>query len=255
MAYINLLEDDNFDVIYVQFGSVNEPFLHEYNEMILSVLDRNSFTEIESYETLYLKIDKKTETYTFVDNILEKRNQDREYLASRKEIILHFNNLPKVIINLDLERLVDNSIPAYTQFVLEEFENSGFKYKNVNNRNYRSKYLRVNFLNKTLTFTNQLIENDEPNSDFKIDDLKKLFDKYFTVPEWFRHETLHTTSVMLESINSHLVDHHYYDQKINPAFNENIDKAIDYLWKAYQAVGDHEENEVMKYMKKATIDF
>lgn len=67
-------------------------------------------------------------------------------------------------------------------------------------------------------------------------------------PKWFRHEALHTTHVCTEMVYDHLVNHHYYDSKINPDFNKQIDLAIDHLFNAYQIAGNP-DNEVKKKMK------
>ena len=67
--------------------------------------------------------------------------------------------------------------------------------------------------------------------------------------KWFRHEALHTTSVILEMMEEHLKNHHYYHSGINPKFNENIDKAIDSIFQAYQDIGGGRENEVKKKIK------
>ena len=61
-------------------------------------------------------------------------------------------------------------------------------------------------------------------------------------PKWFRHEASHTTNLFVENINDHLIKHHYYNSNINPKYNKLIDKAIDTLAAAYQAI--NEENEV-----------
>ena len=37
---------------------------------------------------------------------------------------------------------------------------------------------------------------------------KGIVKKYLN-PKWFRHEALHTTSVLMESIQQHIVEHHY----------------------------------------------
>lgn len=67
-------------------------------------------------------------------------------------------------------------------------------------------------------------------------------------PKWIRHEALHTTNLLLESIEEHLANHWYYQSKINPKFNHEIDKAIAALAEAYQ-VGGNEKNEVKKKIK------
>lgn len=67
-------------------------------------------------------------------------------------------------------------------------------------------------------------------------------------PKWIRHEALHTTNLLLESIEEHLAKHWYYQSKINPKFNQEIDKAIAALAEAYQS-GGNEKNEVKKKIK------
>ena len=68
--------------------------------------------------------------------------------------------------------------------------------------------------------------------------------KKYLKPKWFRHEALHTTSVLMESVQQHIIDHHYYHSKINPEFNKKIDEAIDLLYAAYSSC--KKENEQSK---------
>ncbi len=240
MAFISVLDDDSIDIIFVQYGAVVAPFVQEENELILSVLEKESYNEIPSEGKLYLKINKLDSTYNFVDHILEKRNQEREYISSRKEILKHFNSYPQKIITIDLERLLDTSIPANTQLDLEKFKSAGFNFINKCNT---SKFARINFIRETIQFITDW------DTSYNIKDANKLFDYYYVTPEWFRHEALHTTNVLLENVNDHLLEHHYYDQGINPEYNSHIDRAISALSDAYQAVGLDGENEVKKYMK------
>lgn len=65
--------------------------------------------------------------------------------------------------------------------------------------------------------------------------------------DFFRHEALHTSSVILEMVSNHLVDHHYYHQTINPKYNALVDEAIDALYAVYSSID--EENEVFKRMR------
>lgn len=238
MAFVELLKNDSIDIIYVRTKAALDPFVQEYNELFLTVLKKESYTEIQSKETTYLKIDKIESTYTFTDHINEDRDQSREYLASREELIKNFNSYPQKIITVDLESLLGSVIPANTLFLLEKFEDAGFTY--INHQN--TKHARINFINKTIQFVNSF-DDVEP-----LKTAEKLFDYYYVTPEWFRHEALHTTNVLLESVNNHLLEHHYYHQEINPLFNKHIDRAISALFDAYQAVGLDEENEVKKYM-------
>lgn len=240
MAFISLLDNDSIDIIYVPYGAVVAPFVQEENELILTVLQKESYKEIDSNGKLYLKINKLDGTYSFVDHILETRNQDREYLSTREEILKHFNSYPQKIITIDLEPLLDNSIPAKIQLKLEKFKSAGFKILNKINR---PKYARINFIRETIQFITDW------NTQYNIKDANKLFNYYYVTPEWFRHEALHTTSVLLQSVNDHLLEHHYYDQEINPEYNNHIDRAISALSDAYQSVGLDEKNEVKKYMK------
>lgn len=57
-------------------------------------------------------------------------------------------------------------------------------------------------------------------------------------PKWFRHEALHSTNMLYENVHDHLLEHHYYHSKINPKYNEHIDKALEHLWQAYQSCDD-----------------
>ena len=68
--------------------------------------------------------------------------------------------------------------------------------------------------------------------------------KKYLKPKWFRHEALHTTSVLMDSVQQHIIDHHYYHSKINPEFNKKIDEAIDLLYAAYSSC--NKENEQNK---------
>lgn len=65
--------------------------------------------------------------------------------------------------------------------------------------------------------------------------------------DFFRHEAMHTSSVILEMLNDHLTDHHYYHQTINPKYNALVDKAIDALYAVYSSID--EENETFKRMR------
>ena len=67
--------------------------------------------------------------------------------------------------------------------------------------------------------------------------------KKYLKPKWFRHEALHTTSVLMDSVQQHIIDHHYYHSKINPEFNKKIDEAIDLLYAAYSSCNkEYEQN-------------
>ncbi len=82
--------------------------------------------------------------------------------------------------------------------------------------------------------------------------IKKFVDDVFykVDPKWFRHEALHSTNLLCETLDTHLVNHHYYHSNINPKFNEEVDLAIEHLNKAYQACGNYEVNEVSKKIKR-----
>ena len=66
-------------------------------------------------------------------------------------------------------------------------------------------------------------------------------------PKWYRHESLHTTDVILNLVNDSLIGHMYFDSGINPVFNKHIENAIEELCKAYQAC--NKENEVRSKIK------
>ena len=56
----------------------------------------------------------------------------------------------------------------------------------------------------------------------------------------------------MESVQQHIIDHHYYHSKINPGFNKKIDEAIDLLYAAYSSC--KKENEQDKYSFPKKID-
>ena len=126
---------------------------------------------------------------------------------------------------------------------LKKLYDCGFKNKNTKTK---CDYLKIDFENEIVEYCNtnfiskMFIEYDS------IKSLKSRIDSKYVNPEWFRHEALHTTNVLLETIYDHLVEHQYYHQKINPEFNKCVDDAIDSLFRAYQSVD--EECEVKKYM-------
>jgi len=66
-------------------------------------------------------------------------------------------------------------------------------------------------------------------------------------PKWFRHEALDRTHLLLDSVNSYLVEHMYHDSGINPEYSKHIKDALESLHKAYQACV--KENEVKKKIK------
>ena len=55
MAFISLLDNDSIDIIYVQYGAVVAPYVQEENELILTVLQKESYKEIDSNGKLYFK--------------------------------------------------------------------------------------------------------------------------------------------------------------------------------------------------------
>lgn len=63
-------------------------------------------------------------------------------------------------------------------------------------------------------------------------------------PKWHRHESLHTTDLIVNLVDNSLIDHTYFVSGINPAFNKHIENALEELCKAYQAC--NKENEIFK---------
>ena len=57
-----------------------------------------------------------------------------------------------------------------------------------------------------------------------------------------RHEALHTSFIMMESIDSNLIHHFYYISGKNPEFNKKIDEAMKALAEAYQLCDEENEN-------------
>ena len=60
--------------------------------------------------------------------------------------------------------------------------------------------------------------------------------------DYFRHEVLHTTHVLLDTLHIHLTDSVYCTSGINPEFKKQILNAERAISAAYQAV--KEENEI-----------
>lgn len=52
-----------------------------------------------------------------------------------------------------------------------------------------------------------------------------------------QHEALHATNMVTEILEDHLINHHYYNSKVNKKYNKLIDKAGKALASAYQSVG------------------
>lgn len=73
---------------------------------------------------------------------------------------------------------------------------------------------------------------------------KKTNSTHDVNPKWFRHEALHSTDMVRDILDSHLIQHHYAGSGINPKYNEAIQRAYDALNEAYQACV--KENEVTK---------
>lgn len=61
------------------------------------------------------------------------------------------------------------------------------------------------------------------------------------VDKFIRHEALHLSYVLFETVSNHLLDSSYIKSGVNKKFNHHIKKATDHLWKAYQSC--NEENE------------
>lgn len=60
---------------------------------------------------------------------------------------------------------------------------------------------------------------------------------------FFRHETLHTTHILNCLLYEQLIEHTYYDSKINTQFNNELDLAFKHLSKAYQLVCEEYETD------------
>ena len=73
--------------------------------------------------------------------------------------------------------------------------------------------------------------------DFVVGKVKK----YITV-KWYRHEALHSTHLLIETVSNNIAEHYYYNSNINPEFNKKIDEAINALCDAYQLC--NKENEI-----------
>lgn len=72
--------------------------------------------------------------------------------------------------------------------------------------------------------------------------------KYYKVkPKFLRFASLHTTDVLLNTVNDHLAGNLYYTSGINPEYNKSIDKAMKHLANAYQQCNSN--NEVKTHIK------
>ncbi len=57
----------------------------------------------------------------------------------------------------------------------------------------------------------------------------------------YEHEALHSTNMVSEILEDHLVNHHYYHSKVNEEYNKLIDKAGELLQEAYQSIANNSE--------------
>ena len=60
-------------------------------------------------------------------------------------------------------------------------------------------------------------------------------------PKFYRHEALHTTSVVFELLENSLQEHFYYTSNINPQYNKHIEEAFKALCNAYQVCNKNYE--------------
>lgn len=71
--------------------------------------------------------------------------------------------------------------------------------------------------------------------------MKEQLSKALKVDLLIEHEALHSTNMVAEILEDHLVKHHYYHSKFNPEYNALIDKAGESLAEAYQVIANHSE--------------
>lgn len=136
---------------------------------------------------------------------------------------------------------LSNNIDQNKQYLSDMTKNYGTKVQ----YNHSLKYMMYSNYNNTLSS----ISDEEFDERFALtlNEFESwLAEDSFEV-DFFRCEALHTSSVILEMVSNHLVDHHYYDQNINPKYNALVDKAIDALYAVYSSID--EENEVFKRMR------
>lgn len=245
MALYDMFEQNNknFEKICVVMDKLDGKFTNEMNEVIFTYLNKHAFDFIgQDKVSNYLYIDLDELTFEFSEK--QKNDGDKCYThqMSRREIFKEMNYHPKYIVTSQLNRLIDSSIPANNQLVLDKLVDNGFRY--VNSDKVLC-YVRVNFIRKTIEFVDTKEALDSPNYPFRYID--STFKENFVKPKFLRHEALHTTHNLVESINNQLIEHHYYNSNINPLFNELVDDAMSKLADAYQAVGDT-DNEVKKYI-------
>lgn len=60
-------------------------------------------------------------------------------------------------------------------------------------------------------------------------------------PDLIEHEALHATNMVVEILEDHLINHHYYHSGVNKEYNKLIDKAGKALAKAYQSIPNNSE--------------
>ena len=70
-------------------------------------------------------------------------------------------------------------------------------------------------------------------------------------PKWLRFQDMNTVIVVSNLIDTELCNSMYADSNINPKYNKSLKKAMKHLAKAYQLVGN-KENEVFKKIKIPT---
>lgn len=53
------------------------------------------------------------------------------------------------------------------------------------------------------------------------------------------HEALHSTNMVSEILEEHLINHHYYHSEVNKEYNQLIDKAGELIQEAYQSIAQN----------------
>lgn len=242
MALYDMFEQHNkqFKKVTVAMYQADDKFTNEMNEVIFTYLDKHAFDFIgQDKVPNFLLIDLEELTFELSE---KPKFGDDSRLLTRREVFKEMNYHPKYIVTCHLNRLIDSSIPAYKQLVLDKLIDNGFTYVN-SEKGFN--YVRVNFIRNTIEFVDTNEATDHPNYPFRFID--STFKENFVNPEFLRHEALHTAHNLVESIHNQLVEHRYYSSNINPLFNELVDEAISKLADAYQAVGNT-DNEQKKFI-------
>ena len=136
---------------------------------------------------------------------------------------------------------LSDDVDENKQYLSDLTKNYGTKVR----YNHSRRYMMYSNYNNTLNS----IADEEFDEQFALtfNDFSSWLEEDSFEVDFFRHEAMHTSSVILDMVCNHLAEHHYYDQTINPKYNALVDKAVDALYAVYSSID--EENEEFKRMR------